>query len=491
MIDLPDQQFLDYLNLVGNFSNSYPYIATAVYTLFISLKEDKKKRRILKFKIKYLFFPLFVFYKYFKPKNLIKNKSVQKFPDASILVIIHGSGPQHYGDLIRVIEELSKNNQKIIVALGSISPKQKEYLSSIKNIAILDQNSAAFNISVRGFIKNIVKSKELLSKLIDIVKSNKKYYAIFNNNKGFLLDQIFICLCHYYFSKKILTNNSIKIVFSSNDGNYFANGYFINANLMGIESVMLHHGFSSRLHLKAISQKVIMWSKSEISYFNNNGFATERLLPYGLPRFDIVANYKLNDNLNLSQLYGLGHGSKLCFFYTMHDNTTHFQFSKIYTDEINSIVPVLYKKGIHLFIRAHPNDNLEDYSKVFSQEVQKVVTILPSEFPLVDLIKQMDICVLNFSVSLIEAMICRVPIIFVNYNNYWDRIGTFLNTNSLYRGCEVKQKFMLVQIIEQILNDRTFRDNLISRQNKFVKENIFNLGFATKSITDYILNQCK
>lgn len=492
-MDLTTKRFLAYIEIAKEFSVDHQYLDTAVFTLFENIEDGTAAKKKNIYKLKRLFFFIYVFYKYYPLKDIFNKGIIPTYKGTKILVIIHGSGPQHYGEMIRLVENLVDKGRRILIVYGTISAEQLEYLKSLNNIFLLRQDDAVYKIGIGEFITNISKTGNNLKDLFNAVTGNAELTELFKENKGFLLDQFFNCLCHYNYSRKIMEKNSFKAVFSTNDGNYLARSYFIHANRYDIENMITQHGFSTFLGTKAIANKVIIWSWLDMKYYIENNFPKERILPLGLPRFDTIKEENVIKENNFEKLNNIkNEEKKICFAFPLHAFNYNTHYYRTYIEEINNISSFLLQKGVAIFIRTHPNDNVKEYQKYFSEELLSEIIIPPPTFPLIQFIKQMDIYIADFSTSIIESMICGVPTIMVNFDNYWNKDTTLEINIEALGGCHITtSRKDLLPTIEGILNDTKFRADLMTRQNKFVEENIFNLGCATKSITDYILNQCR
>jgi len=485
-VDFTNREYLNYLEIASEFSKKYPFLDTAIFTLFQNVEDGISLKKKNLYKIKYYLFLPFILYKYYSLNFFLIKKKIPFYKNVSIAFVINSPGPQHFGDSLKLVENLTQKKEKVLIIYGSISGVQKQLLKNIENVFTLDQDKEAYIINIIEFIKYIFDSFFFVKKIIKIVRCNDLLFKIFNNNKGFLLEQFFVGLCHFNFSKKIIKKNLLKIIFSTNDGNYLARGYFVNAKEFGIENIITQHGFSNYMQTKTIANKVILWTLSDINYYLENNFPEEKILPLGLPRFDDIKDEKIKEEYDLKKYYGLDSNTKcICFAFPLHALNYNFKYYQSYIDSINSITSDLIGKNVQVFIRAHPNDNILDYRSYIKKDLISKIIIPSNSFPLIQLIKQMNVYIADFSTSIIEAMICNIPTILINFDNYWHRNFDTLNFNMI-GGCDivVDQKELLIKI-NKILYDNDYLKNILLRQNKFIDKNIINIGSATKRISDY------
>ena len=491
-MELTTKRFLTYLETAKEFSAEHQYLDTPVYTLFQNIEEGTAAKKKNIYKLKRLFFFTYVFYKYYHVKRISNNGIIPTYKGTKILVIIHGSGPQHYGEMILLIKNLVNRGQKVLVVHGTISTEQEEYLKNLNNVFLLRKDDYVYDIGILEFIRNLFKTIAIIKELFRVIENDKELFVLFKSNKGFLLDSFFVSLCHYRFALKIFKSNSIKIVLSSSDGSHYARGFFIHANNLKIENIITQHGFIHQLHTKVIANKVILWLKSDVDYFLQNNFPHGRILQFGLPRFDSIKDERVQDISNLSLLFKIDNNvPKVCFAFPLHAWSYDLIYYRAYLEQIIHISKLLIPKDVKIFIRAHPNDDITDYKNILPDELCSQIMILPTSFPLIQFLKQMDIYITDYSTSLIESMLCNIPTIFFNHEHYWNE-NTSSSHDKLHDGVfELTDKKELFQVAEKILYDPSYRSELIGKQNLYIKNNILNLGSATQSITDYVLGHCQ
>ena len=487
-MDFTTQKFLEYLKTGKAFAEQYPFLDTAIFTLFQNIEDGIAVQKKNIYRIKHYFFFLYAFQKYYSFKNLIKPINIPIYKDVKLVLVINSPGSQHYGDSILIVENLIERDKKILIIYGNISDNQEKYLKTLNNVLLLKHEEKIYKTGIIEFTKNIFHVTFILKALFNCVKGSSELTELFSKNKGFLLDQFFVNLSHYNYSKKIIKNNFFKVIFSTNDGNYLARSYFINANRYGIENIITQHGFSSFVQTKTIANKVILWLKSDVNYYLQNKFSEERILPLGLPRFDKIREENITKENNLSLLFNINNQvKKICFAFPLHAYNQDIRYYKTYMDEINNVALHLQGRKIKVFIRAHPNDDIEKFQKYLAKGLTSEILIPHTSFPLVQLLKQMDIFIADFSTSIIESMLCSIPTLVINFDNHWDKNYPTHNFDSL-KGCKmVTDKKKLLSIIESLLVDKKYCADLIQMQTTFIEENILNLGCATPQISDYLL----
>jgi hypothetical protein len=486
-----ERKYLRYLEIAGDFAAKHPFLDTAIFTFYQGLDDGEVQHKKFTYAIKLLIFPLYVFSKHFQFRSFLSRREVPRFTQTNILAIVHGSGPQHFGDLVKIIEDLDRKNRGVLVVCGSVSPSQMDHLRTLKNVYLLDQTSIVFAIGIIEFVKNTIKSIGFLRALYAAARKDNELVESFSGYGGFLLEHFFVCLCHLNFSQKVIQDHSFKVVFSSSDGNVFARGYFIHANRQKIRNFILQHGFVGLLHTKLIADQVVQWSRKDVDYFVKCGFPKERILPLGLPRFDDIKNERISPEHLIASSHGVESVvATICFFVAIHEHESELEYSREVLDQVNALIPTLREKGIRLVIRAHPNDDLQQYNNFLSREAKEYAIIPDASFPLVQLLKQMDLCVMPWSTAIIEAMICNVPVLFLNFRHHWDQYEGIYNFDSTYLGLEITDSSQLLPAIEKTIFNVSYREALKVKQSRYVEDDIINLGTAKREIVKQITSWC-
>ncbi len=122
-----------------------------------------------------------------------------------------------------------------------------------------------------------------------------------------------------------------------------------------------------------------------------------------------------------------------------------------------------------LYVKCHPRyDNYEYYSLLENEGKMK---ILSRDTSLDDALKRCDValCFVNFTTAMIRAMEMEIPIILVDTSGYDELLPCVTPSKYCYIARSTKE---IVTGLKKITNpeDRLFREELIGRQNTFIKD---------------------
>jgi len=145
-----------------------------------------------------------------------------------------------------------------------------------------------------------------------------------------------------------------------------------------------------------------------------------------------------------------------------------------YIHEVGDLVDDCYNNGLKLVIKLHPRDDIEKYSPFKNK-----CTIDSSDGSspvIVNLIQRSRLIVIKHSTVMIQSILCKKPMAFINYRNvlpFLEEID-FLNSMILSREGNIKSIFDATSIPNETLME--FQDMKLSNIGRFDTKSISRLS---------------
>ena len=149
-------------------------------------------------------------------------------------------------------------------------------------------------------------------------------------------------------------------------------------------------------------------------------------------------------------------------------------------DEVGDLVNDCYNNGLNLVIKLHPGDIVEKYDK-FKNKCE-IIFSDGSSTTIIDLIQRSKLVVIKHSTVIIQSLLCKKPIAFINYRNmkpYVDNRQNFLdimilnqenNIKSIYDNIHLAHDLIMTHQEEKLRKIARFDHGSISRFANLLKE---------------------
>ena len=458
------------LEKISDFEFSFLYDKISIKTPFLNIELSRNKFNKIK-RISESF------------SQLIPSKS-NDYAEKNILMIEF--------DLIRY-ESLflkSKNSKLNLI----IHNRRRPLYHNKKSFQIFRNSNCVTSLNYfheKNLDKNFIFKKIL--EILTNLKLEEKFLEQFFNIDGFSIWNIikiqFYELCkkrmevglqEYILGDQILQNQKIdKIILLSENG--FNEQIFLSlAGKYQIQTNILQHGiflddinalehniFSGIVPHK--SDKILVWGENQKKYFS-------KIIPKS--KIEIIGN-PVFDNYSNSRILPEKYVALMVTAPRKFEVKGHLvEYLEQYEKTIFHICSILEKFNKKVIIKTHPfadehklPNKLNNFSNVqIKQNTNSYELLKNCEF----------VIVLGMSTIAIEAQILRKPVVF--YENNYD-LGTIELTRS--KSCMLLNDENFESNIYKIINDSKVKSDLIQKGIDYVKQDLSNLGFASKKILDY------
>ena len=210
--------------------------------------------------------------------------------------------------------------------------------------------------------------------------------------------------------------------------------------------------------------KIIVQNNEIKKLYTENNFSKEKVINIGHPHEDYYLELCKNTDNIKPDIDVLLFSQP--FYLRGFDEWVH---------EIGDLVDDCYNNGLKLVIKLHPRDDIEKYS-LFKNKC-KLDSSGGSSHGVVNLIQRSRLIVIKHSTVIIQALLCKKPIAFINYRNvlpFLDEKIDFLDSMILRREGDVKSIFDASPIeIETVMK---FQDSKLGKIAKFDGKSISRLS---------------
>tara|TARA_B110001450_G_scaffold256377_1_gene286627 strand:- start:2027 stop:3184 length:1158 start_codon:yes stop_codon:yes gene_type:complete len=209
--------------------------------------------------------------------------------------------------------------------------------------------------------------------------------------------------------------------------------------------------------------KIIVQNDEIKKLYNENNFSKDRVINIGNPHEDYYSELCKNTNNIATDIDVLLFSQP--FYLKGFDDWIY---------EVGDLVDDCYNSGLKLVIKMHPRDDIKKYSSFKNK-----CTLNSSDGSLpgiVNLIQRSRLIVIKNSTVMIQSLLCKKPIAFINYRNvlpYLEEID-FLDSMIISREGDIKSIFDATSIpIETVME---FQDIKLSRIARFDTKSISRLS---------------
>ena len=200
--------------------------------------------------------------------------------------------------------------------------------------------------------------------------------------------------------------------------------------------------------------KIIVQSDEIKKLYNENNFSKDRVINIGNPHEDYYSELCKNTNNIATDIDVLLFSQP--FYLKKFDDWIY---------EVGDLVDDCHNNGLKLVIKLHPRDDIKKYS---SFKNKCTLNYSDGSLPgIVNLIQRSRLIVIKHSTVMIQSLLCKKPIAFINYRNvhpYIDGKTDFLDSMILSREGNVKSIFDATSIpMETVMEFQDIRLGKIAR----------------------------
>tara|TARA_B100001093_G_scaffold512934_2_gene583801 strand:+ start:2113 stop:3273 length:1161 start_codon:yes stop_codon:yes gene_type:complete len=254
----------------------------------------------------------------------------------------------------------------------------------------------------------------------------------------------------------------------------------ITGLLYGVEINM--HDFSTKTYLRLLRDrfcfnykphtslpgwycnKIIVQNDEIKRLYNENNFSHDKVINIGSPHEDYLSELCKNTNNITTDIDVL-----------LFSQPFYLRGFDDWIDEVGDLVDDCYNNGLKLVIKLHPGDDIRKYS-LFKDRCA-FDTSDGSSQGIVNLLRRSRLIVIKHSTVMIQSLLCRKPIAFINYRNvlpFLDGEIDFLDSMILTRKGDVKSIFDASSVeIESVME---FQEMKLSKIARFDTKSISRLS---------------
>jgi hypothetical protein len=274
-----------------------------------------------------------------------------------------------------------------------------------------------------------------------------------------------------------------KVVFIGNDLVYEGRLLGLCCKLKAIPTISIAHGLlaGNELYKHLIVDRFYCWGKDDYNSLLAFGLPPGRLTVSGSPAIDenfgrpreffqdediaAFCRSSMKGKVVLVTLSGRGH-----FTSTIHHE-------KI----INALTVLTQMNSADLFVfKLHPKDDPSYYDQLGSIGNTRIVHRSNSSLDqsIEKWLTYTDLVITGASTSAIDGMRRNKPVVTIDFMEEYSKINFVVNGVTLH--CKTEKE--LIENFEAIKNDNRLMDDILGRQQEFMKENFDDGGFASQRI---------
>jgi hypothetical protein len=210
--------------------------------------------------------------------------------------------------------------------------------------------------------------------------------------------------------------------------------------------------------------KIIVQNDEIKRLYNENNFSKDKVINIGSPHEDYLSELCKNTNNITTDIDVL-----------LFSQPFYLRGFDDWIDEVGDLVDDCYNNGLKLVIKLHPGDDMSKYS-LFKDRCT-FDTSDGSSQGIVNLLQRSKLIVIKHSTVMIQSLLCRKPIAFINYRNvlpFLDGEIDFLDSMILTREGDVKSIFDASSVeIESVME---FQEMKLSKIARFDTKSISRLS---------------
>lgn len=225
------------------------------------------------------------------------------------------------------------------------------------------------------------------------------------------------------------------------------------------------------------SDKYIAWGESLKQYLINNGIESMKIHTTGSPLYDKIFTKKPSTSKSKQDFILLTTSSHIQNFVNNLTVATMIE----YEEAIKKICQTVKKLNKRLVIKLHPFQEEIDITKI-AKELDPTITIVKQGdvFPLIEACEAL--ITIDASSTILEAQILEKPTISVSVKNFGFGEPTIFRDNPHIK-TDVDN---LENLLNMILSDANFRNQIIESGTNFVKTSLANRGMASQTMLSFL-----
>lgn len=393
--------------------------------------------------------------------------------------------------------------------------KQKIFFYGRKRPAIWNSNSFSIikksnckiitedNLSTKNLRDNIrTDSKKLIPKIISMLKNNKSFdsfFSIYEISFWNLIKPFFLDLCERRMKEAIREINLAKtllekfhpkcILVLSEIG--YTEQFVINqAKYLKVPIILVQHGLfaydspESNAHneflgsMPLLSNEFIGWGNAVRKYFEQFGISKDKIKILGSIGHDL--SYKKKETgLKLKKEFIL-----LATGFATHEHVMDYTIEAIkeYEHALRLICQTILKNKKKLVIKIHPYVQ-SNFEEKIVKEIDPNISVLRKS-DMLSLIESSELIItLAMTSAILDAQIFEKPVVRVPIRNRFGSVDTFRSSPGLTVPITDFEN-----ILNKILNDSNFYNQVTKDGKKFVNDCLLNQGNAAENIANFLKN---
>lgn len=298
--------------------------------------------------------------------------------------------------------------------------------------------------------------KSIFLQGINEIKITEKLFAKYNFSSIVLLQETRL---HEQIIIKLAKKNSIPVI-------QILHGFFSRS-----ESMLNFNKF-----VRAIphySDTYLVWGNSDVEYLSNSGYSKNKIVITGSPYFENIVNNKIEE-YQKSKNYILFATDFLALPESKNSSINYIDSCKNILQKTHTAVT---NHNFDLLVKPHPNKGIGEKDMI--EQWPRTQFVSGDALPL---IKSSEIVIVTDNSTLIlEAMLLNKPVISIRVKNQYDDSDLF-NSGSCIR-TDIED---LPIYLNKILNDESFRNNLLKNSKEFLENNLSNIENPSFTILKYL-----
>jgi hypothetical protein len=424
----------------------------------------------------------------YKPNNSVKNK---------ILLLEFNPIPYH-----ELISEISSFDDDIILL-----NERRPAIWNLQSLNIVRNSKSKIlllSTHEKKLFREIKDQKNIISKKLEMLFSENDLFSQFFSFKNFsfwnAIKDDFISVCfqrsfeaikRFLCAKNFFENNKIHCILTMYNASAEERTILSVAHKYQIPSILMQHGLYPQNNsfkkflpvlgfLPNLKLKEAVWGLETKNHFVKLGINETDLILTGSPRHDEFFKYdnseQSTDSILIATNVIMGQN------YRGHDSRV-FEKYEIFLKELFEEIHNVSKKK--LIIKLHPGTVPNDIIPKIIDETKLPLEISKTGNIFEFLIKSDIVISTEFSTIILDAMILKKPTITLLFNEDEFIEEPIIKSGATTYATNIKE---FSEVLDKILNDTEFRDNLVEKGNDLINKYMIQQGTSSHFLAKYIHN---
>ena len=348
-------------------------------------------------------------------------------------------------------------------------------------------------------------TQKLLEDLDNLLKNDvklKEFFSLFDTEFWYALKPVFKNLCkkyikdivtEVYVTRKILQKYHPKIIIVLSESSKTDQIVISQAKTLGIPFYLLQHGlgydtpkghfwnqFTGSLPVE--SQKFLVWGNAMLNYAKAYDIPLSKVSVVGSVAHESIFSHKLQNLKNdyiLLAIEGPRHTN--IFDYTV-------QIHKEYENILKKIFEIVHKSNKKLLIKFHPNE--PEINKTSIEHLLNPSVKIIKQGQITSYLQNCELLLtMSITTTILDAHVLKKPVLRIAFREWLGKPDMHRKTSSIVTSIE---DFELN--FHKILNDKEFRQQIISNGKEFVDDCLSFPTTASAQLSNTVkdfLNQSK